>query len=528
MRLAYGNEGKGRWFASAWRALTLSSAIAVAPRAQTRASEEVTLCGQVVVADGAPAGAVEVAFHYRSSAGVPWLRSAVEQVEVVKGRSDNDGNFVLCVPAQVAGTCVAWRDQLRGAALGVVGGDRVRVCLARAAARTFELDGAGDATLDVVFEAVTPLAPARVSAGGGRLSVPSWPGIGAVVLLPQGRLTRGGRMPWFGASGADRRRVRTHEAGCAALDLAWAAPLELPVAVWRGTTRLPVAGDLLWRGQLRGGQPFVARGTEVMRAPCATPRRLGASGRDAVVAVGNVEVDVGDDSLVFTVAEALGRDGEAFVVPGWLPADALLLARNADGWCVLGEGAGDGGHLTVTVRGDDREPVAGAVVRVRPHSSRPREPWHGFPGLELVTDRSGDGTLPVRLAGGEYEWIVMAPDGRSAHGRTSVVGGDVTLPVELTAGGAVRGLVVDADGEPIAGLMVELHGGDGDEALSFGWPEHRTHTGADGEFCLRGLRVDHPYELVCGSAAWGEVTADGVRAGQDRLALQLRPPAAPR
>ena len=122
----------------------------------------------------------------------------------------------------------------------------------------------------------------------------------------------------------------------------------------------------------------------------------------------------------------------------------------------------------------------------------------------------------------------MAADGRTAFGVVKVAGGDVEVAAALPEGGLVRGLVVDADGEPIAGLAVELHAGLGEVPASFGWPEHRTHTDTDGEFCLRGLRQDQAYELVASSPAWGEVVADGVRAGDTKLGLQLRPPAAPR
>ena len=149
-------------------------------------------------------------------------------------------------------------------------------------------------------------------------------------------------------------------------------------------------------------------------------------------------------------------------------------------------------------------------------------------GLECSGRARGDFALPVRLCDGEYDWVAMAPDGRVAHGSVQIGGADRELAIELRDGGEVCGLVIDADGEPIAGLAVDLRAGKSEVESSFGWPEHRAFTGLDGEFRLRGLDPEQLYELTCGSAAWGEVMVDGVRANGMSLSLQLRPPASPR
>lgn len=516
---------------------TIVSLFGLAPGAQPRVRElpqRAVLAGTVVDEACQPVPGVDVEYHFLASGHVPWLRSAADQVSVVRGKSDRDGRFALDVPAGVAGTCVATRPQQCAVRVSCVGGDAVLLRLARAAVRTFTVRGlVDDGALQVVFEGPSPLAPMRVVPVQGRLAVPRWAGLGALVLLPDARVSQRSRVPWFGASGADRDRIATLEATPRRIEFAWAAPVDVPRALRFAGFGLPGADACVWRGQRSDGVPFALRGEDCGQAESGAGRRVRGDLLDEVVLVASVQVPLVGDELAFTAYEVLARDGDEWIVPGWAPHPAaLLVGRDAAGWRVLAPdnhaSSGPARALRAVVCGDDGAPVHGAAVRLRPRHSRPKEAWHGFAGLEIVAGADGVARLPVRLPDGEYEWIAMAPDGRVALGATTVAGEDVDLRVEVATGGNARGLIVDADGEPIAGLMVELRAGRSDVPLSFGWAEHRTFTASDGEFCVRGLALDQTYELVCGSAAWGEIIVDGVRAGESKLYLQLRPPATPR
>lgn len=554
MRSPSRNEGKGCRFGGtrgqralvplAPRALAVALAIgwgcappALAAQASDAAlpAQSVELRGLVEDADGAPAPGCAVAFHCLASQGVAWLRSAGERILTVHGASDAHGRFVLRVPAGVTGSCTAARGA-ECALISVHGASApVRLRLGRPRTRRFTVTGLPEAAaLDVLFEGPSPAPAVRAAVSGGHVEVPRVDGLGSVVLLPEGSVTRNGRLPWFGASGADRDRIAVLRATTWPLAFAWAAPAGEARLVRFDGAALTGPSEEVWCGQSADGSPFALRGAEVARAAGTFASSVQATGLHEAVGAAHARLCLGDDEVVFVATGRLAPAGtNVWRLPAWMDgAGALLLGRDDAGWRVLAHPGGDApasAHtLRARVRDETGRPLAATTVRVRPLRCRPREPWQAMPGLEVVVGSDGRAALPVRLPDGTYEWIAMAPDGRSAFGEVAVASGTTELEVELSGAASVQGFVIDADGEPIAGLAVTLQSGGSQQPASFGWPEHRTFTGPGGEFVLRGLAPERLYELSCGSPAWGEGLVDGVRAGATGLALQLRPPAAPR
>lgn len=492
------------------------------------------MTGSVVDAARQPAAGAAVSFHFHASAGVPWLRSTTDDVAVVRGVTDSAGRFTLEVPAGVAGTCLAEGAAAGALATACVSGRVVQLQLAPVRTRTFSVRSDGRLPpLALRFEGATPLAAIALAAANDTVVVPQWSGLGGVLLCPPGFARRDSGTPWVGVAGCARDRLFLAPAPSRGDAVRWCAPLDAGVARvgeaagWWGNEKLT------WIGQLADGTPFAARGEMVVRGPRADAHAIELDGCDtAVVAARVVLALTPDEDVSFTIAEPLARAGERWCLPAWVtaPAAALLLGRDRSGWRVLarsGENA-PAFMLRGSVRGEAGAAAAGAVLRVRPVHCRPGASYHAFFGLEVVSDAGGAFTLPVRLCDGAHEWIAAARDGRVAWGQITIAGADHELSVTLPSGGEISGLVLDGDGEPIAGLAVDLRAGRTEVPSSFGWPEHRTFTSHDGEFVLRGLEAEQAYELTCSSVAWGDATVDGVRAGDTGVSLQLRPPAAPR
>jgi len=486
--------------------------------------------GVVVDRDRRPVAGARVAFHYATTLGVPWLRSSAETIAVTATVAERDGRFALLVPVGIAGTCIAEGEQGVAVAARAVAGDALRMQLAPARARRFKLLGeVPPGPWQLVFEGPSPLAPRAARSVDGTLHADLVPGFGAVLALPDGFARMPGGAPWFGVSGADVDWLRLAACAPSGPAVAWAAVREAPcVRVADG--RRGGASGVVWFGQLVGGEPFAARDAEPCLAPAGERRSLSARA-DEVVLVASVCAALDDgEEVAFVAADRLAGEADRWHVPGWAGADApaLVLARTGDEWRLLDGGGAPLGLLRGRLTDEDGAPAARAAVRVRPLRCRPADAWKAFPGLEVVADERGGFALPVRLPAGEYEWAAAAPDGRTAGGtlRLDAAGGEAALV--LPRGARLTGFVLDADGEPAPGVALELRAGRDDRALSFGWAEHRTFTDARGEFAFGGLAQDALYELVCASAAWGDLVVSGLRPGEEPLCVQLRAPASPR
>ncbi len=524
MRLVGANGGKGAWFA-----LGLAFAAGVGAQAPS-------LRGEVTRADGTRAAGVAVTFHAARVLGIAGLRAGAESVDVWQTSTDADGRFRLEVPPSLAGTCLVQAGPEVGAASPVVAGPAlVRITLAPGARREFEVRGGPAGGFEVAYEGPGALAPLRLAATGTRLSVPAVPGHGAVLLTPSGFVSARSGESYLPGSGYDRERIHLLAVPTSPRSVRWAAPLHAPVARRGALTGLWGRETTAWHGQGDDGTPFVAAGDETGFPAAAEEARRVEVGEGAgrAVLIAHATVELAGDAVTFAVAEMLAVEGSEAVLPRWVSADTphLVIVDDARGPRLLGAGlSGAGGSLDAhrvvgRVRAGDGALAAGVTVRVRPQTEAGTPP---APAIEATTGDDGGFVLPVRLPRGAYELFAVAPDSRQAHAMFAVEGDDARIDVQLEDGARLHGLLVDADGEPAAGVRVELLLGADDVAASFGWPERFVFTDRRGEFEFRGLREGAAYEIACDSAAYGGVAANGATPGEGAVLLQLRAGAAPR
>lgn len=221
-----------------------------------------------------------------------------------------------------------------------------------------------------------------------------------------------------------------------------------------------------------------------------------------------VEADTGRPiagAIAFT-SDALARtdDSGAFRLEPLGPPRKGMIWVEADGYATAEypalEGAGDPVDVRVEmvkeapvvgrVVGRDDRPISGATVRAwvkhydfrtpRPDPA-PRADSYGFP-LEVRTDADGRFVirgLPPGLALSWYE--VRHPEHRTHHGERSPLKGGEPSTLRLEPGCKVAGIVVDEQGRPISGAMVEIRrpGRLGDEFT--------TQTTDDGRFRFGGV-----------------------------------------
>lgn len=146
------------------------------------------------------------------------------------------------------------------------------------------------------------------------------------------------------------------------------------------------------------------------------------------------------------------------------------------------------GTVIVRLVHHDRIPAAGAVLTLRERTEDVL-----FGGLRQRTDEDGiarfEAVAPGRLvAAFELSWEARKSIDLAA-------GETVEVELELTGGLAVRGLVVDARKNPVAGALVEL----AMMARADAFPEVVAVTGADGRFEARGC----PELCLLGARAQG-------------------------
>lgn len=137
--------------------------------------------------------------------------------------------------------------------------------------------------------------------------------------------------------------------------------------------------------------------------------------------------------------------------------------------------AAESGTVIVRLVHQDRTPVAGAMLTLRERTEDAL-----FGGLRQRTDADGtarfEAVAPGRLvAAFELSWEARKSFDLRA-GKT------VEVELELAGGLAVRGVVVDAKKNPVAGALVEL----AMMARADAFPEVVAVTGADGRFVARG------------------------------------------
>lgn len=181
--------------------------------------------------------------------------------------------------------------------------------------------------------------------------------------------------------------------------------------------------------------------------------------------------------------------------------------------------------------------LSASVFLVRAVWRRSREPAAHVPFAvhadggciaQLWTDEAGE----ARLAPGAPAWHTLLgmagelvemstpflPGGRSIVELTSKPGGvggiEARIEVELEDGQHVRGLVVDATGNPVAGADVRLSTGYGYPATVIG------ESDAAGAFDLEGLPAD--FKLQASAGAWESAPATiADLAGKEQLVLRL-------
>ena len=522
MRLALPNGGKWAGFAAA--ALMSAGLAAQAPAS--------TLRGVVTRPDGARAAGVDVSFHAVRVCQIAGLRAGAERVDVWRTVTDGDGRFAFEVPASLAGTCFAETGSEVGVVAPLVAGPGlVRVELAPVKRRLLEIVGApasGEMTFEVNFEGPGPLAPRRLTLEGGRVALPNIPGHGAVLLAPVGFVSARTGDVWLPGSGYDRDRVRLSPTPRRELAVRWAAPAGVSGARRGPLAELWGAAATAWHGQLADGTPFLAAEETVVRLPGVDASRRVPTGDPSAraVLVAQVSLVVGSGELSFTVADELVcADGYARL-PAWLPEGTphLVVIDGRAGPRVFDAG-GEAQRVLGRVRDGEGLGVAGVTARVRRVAAPGELPQ---PSIEATTGPGGAFTLPVRLPPGAYEVLAAGGDGRQAH-RTFAVGvDDARVDLVLDTGAGLHGLLVDADGEPAAGVRVDLLLGADDVAASFGWPERFAFTDRRGEFSFAGLTDGAAYEISCDSAAYGGVVANGATPGSDAVLLQLRAGPSPR
>lgn len=185
--------------------------------------------------------------------------------------------------------------------------------------------------------------------------------------------------------------------------------------------------------------------------------------------------------------------------------------------------------LTVFVRGDDNAPIVGARVEAK------AEPMQGGVAAQLQANRAStdvSGTVALRgLLPGSYRVTATANGWLDA---AAVVAVPATTELTLRAGrgGAVAGIVVDAEGQPVADARVTAIEslqmpllGDATEQLGLDMlaaiAADGTPTDAAGRFRITGIAGDQPFQLVAAHRDFAAGQARNVRSGDQDVRIVL-------
>lgn len=226
------------------------------------------------------------------------------------------------------------------------------------------------------------------------------------------------------------------------------------------------------------------------------------------------------DTRPVVITDAEGR----FRISNVLPGEVVCEAR-AEGYKptvaskVLAEGDTSeleivlepGARVVGVVRDVDDEPVSGAAVNVYWHLPRTQ------PESLTYTDAHGRFSLPS-LNPGSIDLSASHPEHGQVREKLEVLAGETRFwEPRLVPAGVIEGQVVNDNGEPLAGLTVEVVGGD---VLV----EPRVLTGEDGRF--RALRTtDHAYRVTVMEFSAAKFLAlarfEDVRPGADPLNIMI-------
>ena len=173
------------------------------------------------------------------------------------------------------------------------------------------------------------------------------------------------------------------------------------------------------------------------------------------------------------------------------------------------------------VMNSEGKPVSGAVVSVKSTGSQGAGEGHGRGGMQDQTE--SDGTFLIEgLDPGTYGLSVAAPGYRNAEVPTVTIANDSDVPavdVRLEPGRTVRGRVLDANGNGIAGAMV-LTAASG--APPSGRDSMPATTDVNGTFVITAP-ADGPIDLTAVAAGFPAARAVSVQP-QDGVDVVLRAP----
>lgn len=299
---------------------------------------------------------------------------------------------------------------------------------------------------------------------------------------------------------------------------------------WRadenGRLRIPIPRDGEWEIQVRAdgfsGRDVLAKdiGDHVaLNAPAAIAGRVRfGDGRPAA----GVRIEVSppwDSDAAYSDREAVTDAEGRFRIEGLAPiAHYVLVESTAEGLPIaeVRMDAVAAPNAAVEIVVEAARTIEGRVVdaRGRPVTGVEVRGEMGDSALTTETDEDGAFRLVGALAG-KYD-LVASRDGLHVDGRVpGVAAGTKDLVVRAELGLRIAGRVVDGEGRPLAGWVVNAN-----NDLSRG--EHRARTDADGRFVIDELEGGS-FDLKIGQ--WAHREPEGgkdVRAGTEDVVLVLR------
>ncbi|WP_434379986.1 carboxypeptidase regulatory-like domain-containing protein [Melittangium boletus] len=279
-------------------------------------------------------------------------------------------------------------------------------------------------------------------------------------------------------------------------------PLALGDYVLEG--RAPGFQDAQLPARIKPGETTLE--LEMVRATVIAGHVLDQYGRPAP----NVSV------LVQPTGESVLADGEGhFAVSVPSPGLYSLHAHHSE-W--------GGGQVKVTAPTEDAklelEPRASLEVTVTSEGRRVEGAdvvlWVEGDGIFRSDSSSGsDGLVPMRgLPPGTYAMVAMHPDYQPSERRTVEVldGQTQKVTVSLDAGKALRGEVVDTQGQPVAGASVSV----------LPRTSAAVTTDAQGRFEVRALKPDRPYLVEARHASYDQPERVQGTAGGESVRVVLK------